>query len=62
MLEHFIWVEKYRPKTVQDTVLPVELKKIFQQFVNQKNIPNLILSGRPGVGKTTVARAMLEEL
>jgi DNA polymerase III delta prime subunit len=62
MLEHFLWVEKYRPKTIEDTILPAELKKVFQQFVDQKNIPNLILSGSAGVGKTTVARAMLEQL
>jgi DNA polymerase III delta prime subunit len=62
MLEQFLWCEKYRPKNISDTILPVELKKIFQTFVDQKNIPNLILSGSAGVGKTTVARAMLEEL
>ena len=62
MNEEFLWVEKYRPKTIEETILPVELKSVFQQFVDQKNIPNLILSGSAGVGKTTVARAMLEEL
>jgi DNA polymerase III delta prime subunit len=62
MLEEFLWVEKYRPKTVAETILPEELKKVFQQFVDQKNIPNLILSGSAGVGKTTVAKAMCEEL
>jgi DNA polymerase III delta prime subunit len=62
MNEEFLWVEKYRPRTIEDTILPVELKTVFQQFVDQKNIPNLILSGSAGVGKTTVARAMLEEL
>lgn len=62
MLKEFLWVEKYRPKTVQDTILPEQLKATFQHFVDQKNIPNLILSGRAGVGKTTIARAMLEEL
>ena len=62
MSEEFLWVEKYRPKTINDTILPVELKTVFQQFVDQRNIPNLILSGSAGVGKTTVARAMLEEL
>ena len=62
MNEEFLWVEKYRPKTIDDTILPVDLKATFQQFVDQKNIPNLILSGSAGVGKTTVARAMLEEL
>jgi DNA polymerase III delta prime subunit len=62
MNEEFLWVEKYRPKTIEDAILPVELKSVFQKFVDQKNIPNLILSGSAGVGKTTVARAMLEEL
>jgi len=62
MREEFLWVEKYRPKTIEETILPVELKAVFQQFVDQKNIPNLILSGSAGVGKTTVARAMLEQL
>jgi DNA polymerase III delta prime subunit len=62
MLEEFLWVEKYRPKTVDETILPAELKAVFQQFVDQKNIPNLILSGTAGVGKTTIARAMLEQL
>lgn len=62
MLEEFLWVEKYRPKTIQDTILPDNLKQTFQEFVNQGNIPNLLLSGSAGCGKTTVARAMLEEL
>jgi DNA polymerase III delta prime subunit len=62
MNQEFLWVEKYRPKTIDDAILPVDLKATFQQFVDQKNIPNLILSGSAGVGKTTVARAMLEQL
>ena len=62
MLQDFLWVEKYRPKKVEETILPLELKNTFQEFVNQKNIPNLILSGGPGIGKTTIAKAMLEEL
>lgn len=62
MLEEFLWVEKYRPKKIEDTILPAELKATFQQFVNQENIPNLLLNGPAGCGKTTVARAMLEEL
>lgn len=61
-LEHILWVEKYRPRKISDTILPAELKSTFQQFVDQKKVPNLILSGGSGVGKTTVARAMLEEL
>lgn len=62
MLEEFLWVEKYRPRTIAETILPAELKATFQQFVNQENIPNLLLAGPAGCGKTTVARAMLEEL
>lgn len=60
--DEFLWTEKYRPHTVADTILPDHLKKIFQKFVDQKNIPNLLLTGTAGVGKTTVAMAMLEEL
>jgi DNA polymerase III delta prime subunit len=59
---NYLWVEKFRPKTIADTILPNSLKKTFQNFVNNKEIPNLILSGKPGIGKTTVARAMLDEL
>lgn len=62
MLKEFLWTEVYRPKTIQDTILPDSLKQTFQEFVNQGNIPNLLLSGTAGCGKTTVARAMLEEL
>lgn len=62
MLTDFLWTEKYRPKTIDETILPPELKATFQQFVDQQNIPNLILAGTAGVGKTTVARAMLEQL
>jgi DNA polymerase III delta prime subunit len=62
MLEDFLWVEKYRPKRVEDAILPVELKQTFQQFVDQDNIPNLLLAGRAGVGKTTIAKAMLDQI
>ena len=62
MQNDFLWVEKYRPRTVQDTILPDGLKKTFQQFVDQDNVPNLLLAGRAGVGKTTIAKAMLEEI
>jgi DNA polymerase III delta prime subunit len=61
-MEQFLFVEKYRPKTVEETILPERLKTSFRDFVKNHNIPNLILSGGPGVGKTTIARAMLEEL
>jgi DNA polymerase III delta prime subunit len=59
---HPLWVERYRPRTVSDTILPDDLKNTFQSFIKNKHIPNLILSGTAGVGKTTVARAMLEEI
>lgn len=62
MLDQYIWVEKYRPRKVADTILPAELKKTFQGFVDSGNITNMTLSGGAGVGKTTIARAMLEEL
>ena len=62
MRDDFLWVEKYRPKTINDTVLSSELKTLFQTFVDNRNIPNLLLTGSQGVGKTTVARAMLEEV
>lgn len=62
MLEDVLWVEKYRPKVIAETILPTDLKKTFQTFVDQKMVPNLLLSGPPGIGKTTVAKAMLDEL
>lgn len=62
MKEELLWVEKYRPKTIEDTILPKQLKETFQEFVNNDKIPNLLLTGRAGTGKTTVARAMLEQL
>jgi len=62
MNEEFLWTEKYRPKSIADTILPSDLKATFQQFVEQKNVPNLLLSGTAGIGKTTVAKAMLEQI
>ena len=58
----FLWVEQYRPKTVDDCILPQNLKNTFKEFVEQGNIPNVILSGGPGVGKTTIAKAVLDEI
>ena len=62
MNDVMLWVEKYRPKTISECVLTDDLKKTFQTFVDEGHIPNLLLSGGPGVGKTTVAKAMLNEL
>ena len=61
-MNEILWVEKYRPQTITDAILPFELKQTFQQFVDNKHCPNLLLSGSAGCGKTTVAKAMLEEL
>jgi len=60
--ETFLWVEKYRPKKITDCILPESIKNTFIEFVGQKEIPNLLLSGGSGVGKTTVARALCEQL
>ncbi len=62
MRDEFLWVEKYRPKTINDCVLSEGLKKTFREFVENKEIPNLLLTGSAGVGKTTVARALCEQL
>jgi DNA polymerase III delta prime subunit len=61
-MEHLLWVETHRPQTIADCILPERLKKPFQEYVNQNNIPNLLLAGGPGVGKTTVAKAMCKEV
>ena len=61
-METFLWVEEYRPKDVKSCVLPKNLKTTFSEFVKDGQVPNLILSGGSGVGKTTIAKAMLDEL
>jgi DNA polymerase III delta prime subunit len=60
--ESFLWVEKYRPKTIDECVLPDRVKTIFQQISSEGRIPNMILSGGPGMGKTTVAKALCNEV
>lgn len=60
--DDFLWSQLYRPKTIDQCILPTGLKTTFQQFVDNGTIPNMLLTGRAGIGKTTVARAMLEQL
>ena len=62
MSKEFLWVEKYRPNIVENCILPESTKKVFQGFVDQGELPNLLLSGTAGVGKTTVAKALCEEI
>ena len=62
MRDEFLWVEKYRPKKIEDCILPKGIKDTFQQFVNRGEIPNLLLAGPAGCGKTTVAKALCHEL
>ena len=62
MREEPLWTEKYRPKTISECVLPVRIEKSFQEFVDNKLIPNLLLHGSSGVGKTTVAKALCEQV
>ena len=61
-MSNFLWVEKYRPKTIEECILPSETKKTFLGFLSKGEVPNLLLSGPAGCGKTTVAKALCEEL
>ena len=62
MNNEFLWVEKYRPKTIEDCILPENIKKTFKEFLDKGEVPNLLLSGPAGCGKTTVAKALCNEL
>ena len=62
MRDEFLWVEKYRPKTIEECILPENIKKTFKDFLNKGEVPNLLLSGPAGCGKTTVAKALCAEL
>ena len=62
MRDEFLWVEKYRPKTIEECILPENIKKTFSDFLNKGEVPNLLLSGPAGCGKTTVAKALCAEL
>ena len=62
MRNEFLWVEKYRPKTIEECILPENIKRTFRDFLNKGEVPNLLLSGPAGCGKTTVAKALCAEL
>ena len=62
MRDEFLWVEKYRPKTIEDCILPTNIKKTFSNFLDKGEVPNLLLAGPAGCGKTTVAKALCNEL
>ena len=61
-LKHTLWVERYRPQLVDDCILPDAIKSTFKDYVSRKEIPNLLLSGSAGVGKTTIAKALCQEV
>lgn len=62
MSDEFLWSQKYRPKTVEECILPERLKNTFRAYVDKKEIPNMLLVGSPGVGKTSLALAMCEQV
>ena len=62
MSDEFLWVEKYRPQTIEDCILPEQTKKTFLEFLNKGEIPNMLLAGPAGCGKTTVAKALCKQL
>ena len=62
MASEFLWVEKYRPKRISDVILPDSLKNTFIKIIENKEIPNMLFTGSAGLGKTTVAKALCNEL
>ena len=62
MSTDFLWVEEYRPKTIDDCILPQSLKTLFKSFIDKGELSNLLFSGTPGIGKTTVAKALCDQL
>src|SRR5210317_1249441 len=62
MSNDFLWVEKYRPKTIEDVILPQDLKAFFKEVVKTGELPNMLFTGSAGLGKTTVAKALCNEM
>jgi len=62
MNDDFLWVERYRPRTIEQTILPTQLKTVFQKIVESGEVPNMLFTGTAGLGKTTVAKALCNEL
>jgi replication factor C small subunit len=61
-MNEYLWVEKYRPQTINDCILTKELKETFKQFISSGELPNFLFAGGPGIGKTTVAKALCNEV